>query len=71
MNDDPLIGTMLANFRIDKLLGQGGMARVYLGTDTQLDRLVAIKVIDPKYRLDAEFAQRFVDEAKNHCTLAA
>ena len=64
MNQDPLIGKILANFRIEQRLGQGGMATVYLGMDTQLDRPVAIKIINTMYQDEPEFARRFVDEAK-------
>ena len=38
-------GRRLAHFRIDKLLGAGGMGEVYLATDLALDRPVAIKVL--------------------------
>lgn len=64
MKQDPLIGKTLANFRIEQRIGQGGMATVYLGMDTQLDRPVAIKIINAIYQDEPEFARRFVDEAK-------
>ncbi|MCL2743685.1 MAG: hypothetical protein FWE67_07525, partial [Planctomycetaceae bacterium] len=38
-------GTMLGHFRIKSFIGGGGMGRVYLATDTMLDRNVAIKVL--------------------------
>ena len=38
-----LVGTSLAHFRIDRLLGKGGMGEVYEATDTALDRRVAVK----------------------------
>lgn len=61
---DPLIGQQLANFRVERLLGQGGMATVYYGQDVKLQRPVAIKVIDKRYRNDAAHAKRFVNEAR-------
>jgi serine/threonine protein kinase len=64
MKKDPLIGKRLANFLVDKPLGRGGMAQVYYGIDSSLERPVAIKVIDARYQGDPEFARRFVDEAK-------
>lgn len=64
MNQDPLIGHELANFRIDQVLGRGGMAQVYYGWDIKLERPVAIKVIDARYRDDPAYAQRFVREAQ-------
>lgn len=64
MKKDPLIGQRLANFLVDRPLGRGGMAQVYYGVDTSLERPVAIKVIDARYQGDPEYARRFVDEAK-------
>lgn len=67
MNDkrqDPLIGRQLANYRLDRLLGRGGMARVYRGVDLQKARYVAIKVIDAFYRDQAAAVERFEREAQ-------
>ncbi|MBN1311176.1 MAG: protein kinase [Anaerolineae bacterium] len=64
MNQDPLIGYQLANFRIDRVLGRGGMAQVYYGWDVRLQRPVAIKVIDARYRNNPAYAERFVREAQ-------
>lgn len=61
---DPLIGQQLANFRIERLLGRGGMAKVYFGWDVNLQRPVAIKVIREKYRNDPAYTGRFVREAR-------
>lgn len=61
---DPLIGKQLANFRIERLLGQGGMATVYYGQDIKLHRPVAIKVLDKRYRKHPAYANRFVAEAR-------
>jgi serine/threonine-protein kinase len=62
--DDPLIGRQLANFRLERPLGQGGMAQVYYGWDVKLQRPVAIKVIDARYRNNPTYAERFVREAQ-------
>jgi serine/threonine-protein kinase len=64
MVEDSLIGRQLANFRIDRLIGRGGMAQVYYGWDVKLERPVAIKVIDARYRDDPSYAKRFVREAQ-------
>lgn len=61
---DPLIGQQLANFRVERLLGQGGMATVYYGLDVKLERPVAIKVIDKRYKNEPAYASRFVNEAR-------
>jgi serine/threonine protein kinase len=68
MADDPLIGRHLANFRIERLLGRGGMAQVYFGHDVKLRRPVAIKLIDARYRGDVTYAERFVREAQTVAT---
>lgn len=62
---DPLIGKQLANFLIERVLGRGGMAQVYYGLDVKLQRPVAIKVIDARYRNKPSYAQRFVKEARS------
>lgn len=62
--DDPLVGRQLANYRIERPLGRGGMAQVYYGVDVKLDRPVAIKVIDARHRHKPEYAERFVKEAR-------
>jgi serine/threonine protein kinase len=65
---DSLIGHQLANFRIERLLGRGGMASVYQGWDVKLHRPVAIKVIDSRFQNDPTHAQRFVKEARTIAT---
>ena len=61
---DLLIGKTLANFRVDRLLGQGGMAMVYYGQDVKLHRPVAVKVLDKRYKNHPAYAGRFVNEAR-------
>lgn len=65
MNDDPLIGRQLGNFRLERVLGRGGMAQVYYGWDVKLERPVAVKVVDARFRSDPSYAQRFVREAQS------
>jgi serine/threonine-protein kinase len=63
---DPLIGRVLNDkFRIVEALGAGGMGRVYKGVQAPLDRLVAIKVLNPQYSegKDPGFQKRFFLEA--------
>jgi serine/threonine protein kinase len=61
---ESLLGHQLANYRVDRLLGSGGMAQVYYGWDVKLERPVAIKVIDARYRDDPAYAERFIREAR-------
>jgi serine/threonine protein kinase len=65
MADDSLIGKKLNNYRIDRLIGRGGMASVYYGWDTQLDRAAAVKVIDPQQQTNPAYAKRLIQEAKS------
>lgn len=62
--EDTLIGRQLDEYRLDDLLGQGGMARVYRGLDVRLRRWVAIKVIDKPFRADRDYIMRFKREAQ-------
>jgi len=64
MADDQLIGKNLNNYRIDRLLGRGGMASVYYGWDKQLERPAAIKVLDPVEQAHPGYAKRLVQEAR-------
>ncbi|MBC7303729.1 MAG: Stk1 family PASTA domain-containing Ser/Thr kinase [Nocardia sp.] len=51
-------------YRIDAPIARGGMSMVFRGTDTRLDRPVAIKVMDPKFAGDPQFLSRFEFEAR-------
>lgn len=64
MNDDPLIGRQIATYRIERLLGRGGMATVYYGQDVNLKRPAAIKVIDARFQGKSSYAERFLQEAQ-------
>jgi tetratricopeptide (TPR) repeat protein/predicted Ser/Thr protein kinase len=60
---EQLVGTMLADrYEIIALLGQGGMGAVYKARDTELDRLVAIKLIRPDLASNPEILRRFKQE---------
>jgi serine/threonine protein kinase/tetratricopeptide (TPR) repeat protein len=57
-------GTKLSRYEIRSKIGEGGMGEVYLATDTELDRTVAIKVLPERLASDQQRLQRFVQEAK-------
>lgn len=62
---DALVGTQVAGkFRIEKLLGNGAMGRVYKATHIALDRGVALKVMHDHLARSGDFAIRFVREAR-------
>lgn len=62
--NDPLIGQYLDEYRVERPLGTGGMAHVYLAMDTRLRRYTALKVIAPSLRTDESYEQRFEREAQ-------
>jgi eukaryotic-like serine/threonine-protein kinase len=51
-------------YRVERELGRGGMAKVFLGTDTVLGRTVAIKMLAPQFADDDGFVMRFRREAQ-------
>lgn len=59
-----LIGQQLDNYRIESLLGEGGMGDVYKARDMNLNRVVAIKVMDERLAKQPQFQQRFQQEAQ-------
>jgi len=59
-----LIGTEIGKYRITERLGQGGMAEVYAGVHTHLDRKVAVKVLHSYLLEGGDFVARFKREAK-------
>ena len=60
---------MINSFRIDALLGVGGMGEVYRATDTRLGRSVAIKVLPDSVARDTERLARLTREARVLATL--
>ncbi|GIW53281.1 MAG: hypothetical protein KatS3mg081_2636 [Gemmatimonadales bacterium] len=58
-----------SEFAIERELGRGGMAVVYLATDVQLERKVAIKVLPPELTFGSGAIERFKREARTAATL--
>src|SRR5947208_14803544 len=59
-----LLGTELDHFELLDCIGEGGMGRVFRARDTRLDRLVALKVLNPEFAADPDMRRRFEQEAK-------
>jgi len=51
-------------YRLERLLGKGGMGAVYLATHLGTDRYVALKLIAPQFMRNEEFVERFKREAR-------
>lgn len=61
-----MIGKVLdERYRLEKKIGTGGMADVYMATDLLLDRCVAVKILHSNFAEDTEFIVRFRHEAQS------
>lgn len=58
-----MIGQLVQNYRIEKLIAEGGMGNVYLGMHTQIEKKAAIKVLNPLLAGNADLKKRFKEEA--------
>jgi len=68
---DPLVGRLLdGRYHVRSRIAHGGMATVYLATDTRLDRMVALKVMHAELARDVDFVNRFIGEAKSVARLS-
>ncbi len=59
-----LVGQEIGTYRVEKLLGTGGMGEVYLARDLKLDRMVALKILPWQFVVDADRLSRFRREAR-------
>jgi serine/threonine protein kinase len=57
-------GTEIAGYRIESLIGRGGMAVVYRAEDLRLGRKVALKLLTPQLVDNEQFRQRFIKESR-------
>ncbi|MBZ0290696.1 MAG: serine/threonine protein kinase, partial [Anaerolineae bacterium] len=61
---DTFINKRIGRYEIRERIGVGGMARVYKGWDSNLDRTVAVKILHEHLAEDTSFKERFEREAK-------
>lgn len=62
-------GVTVGNYRVDSVLGEGGMGMVYKAHDITLNRTVALKVLPPRLLRNQEFLHRFRTEAQAQARL--
>jgi serine/threonine protein kinase len=61
---EPVEGMPFGRYQLIELLGRGGMGEVWRAHDTEIDRVVAIKMLLPHYAQDPDFEKRFMREAR-------
>jgi serine/threonine protein kinase len=63
MSEQP-VGAEIAGYRIESVIGRGGMAVVYRAEDTRLGRKVALKLLAPALGEQEQFKLRFIQESR-------
>ena len=61
----PEVGSQIAGYRIESLVGRGGMGVVYRATQLELGRVVALKLIAPEALEEPGARERFISEARH------
>jgi serine/threonine protein kinase len=63
LETDPVVGSEVAGYSVESVLGRGGMGVVYLARQRSPDRKVALKLIAPAFAGDEAFRRRFLRES--------
>lgn len=58
-----MIDKTISNYKLQSVIGSGGMGKVYLARQLTIDRKVAIKILDPSLSENPQFRERFINEA--------
>ena len=58
------LGELIGGYRLDSVIGQGGMGTVFLGTHAMLGRKAAVKVLSARLAADQDYIARFFQEAR-------
>ena len=64
MTTRPLVGTLFAGYRVERVLGRGGMSVVYLAEHPRLKNMVALKLLAPALAEDDLFRERLIRESR-------
>jgi serine/threonine-protein kinase len=64
-----VIGETVGSYRVTRVLGEGGMGRVYLGEHTLIGKRAAIKVLLPHFSTNPDVVKRFFNEARSSSLL--
>src|SRR6059058_5187903 len=64
MTTRPLVGTSFAGYRVERVLGRGGMSVVYLAEHPRLKNKVALKLLAPALAEDDVFRERLIRESR-------
>src|SRR5688572_14555986 len=68
---DPLIGARVdGRYLVESVLGRGGMGVVYAAVHEELQRAVAVKVLNPAWAADPDATERFLREARTASSLS-
>ncbi|MHC4550898.1 MAG: protein kinase domain-containing protein [Planctomycetota bacterium] len=66
---DPLLGKIIGGYKLNEVVGEGGMGKVYRATQLSLHRDVAVKVLRDALAQDEAFRDQFINEARSAAQL--